>query len=260
MPLPAIHEPNPDNTRTRLLDAAEYLFTVEGYQATSLRQITQRAQANLAAVNYHFGSKEGLMQDVLRRRLDDLNADRLAVLDALEAAAQGAPLRPSQIITAYFGVLSGIASDENRGGPSFLRLLGRTLTQPEQFVQTFLTDRYSVVLDRYKQAFFKALPDVPKAEIVWRFHFMLGATAYALAGIDALRLVTDWEIEPHEESRHFERLIPRLLSFLLGGLRGALPEFTADGWATTPAAALAPPAAPVSSGAAPSLSLDASSL
>jgi hypothetical protein len=62
---------------------------------------------------------------------------------------------------------------------------------------------------------------VPKEEIVWRFHFMLGATSYAIAGIDTLRLVTDWETG--EIGNDLEQLQPRLMSFLLGGLRAPLP-------------------------------------
>ena len=81
-------------------------------------------------------------------------------------------------------------------------------------------------MERYKEALFKALPDVPKAEIVWRFHFMLGATSYAIAGTDALRLVTDWQIEEADAVDRIDRLVPRLMSFLLGGLRAPLPQYT----------------------------------
>ncbi|MPM70592.1 hypothetical protein SDC9_117547 [bioreactor metagenome] len=77
-----------------------------------------------------------------------------------------------------------------------------------------------------KEALFKALPDVPKAEIVWRFHFMLGATSYAIAGTDALRVVTDWQIEEADATDRLDRLVPRLMSFLLGGLRAPLPQFS----------------------------------
>ncbi|MBK9782991.1 MAG: hypothetical protein IPP59_01610 [Betaproteobacteria bacterium] len=69
-------------------------------------------------------------------------------------------------------------------------MLGRTLTDPSSLSAPFWPMSTPVWLIA-KEALFKALPDVPKAEIVWRFHFMLGATSYAIAGIDALRLVTD---------------------------------------------------------------------
>lgn len=213
------------DTRERILDAAEHLFMSHGYEGTSMRQITGEAGVNLAAVNYHFGSKESLMQEVFRRRLDWLNEERMRVLDELEREADGKPIKPSQIVDGFFGTLLRLADDEAHGGMTFLRLLGRTLTEPSEFIRTFLAHEYKEVVDRYKEALFKALPDVPKAEIVWRFHFMLGATSYAIAGTDALRLVTDWQIEADDATDRQDRLVPRLMSFLLGGLRAPLAQF-----------------------------------
>jgi len=218
------------DTRERILDAAERLFMAHGYEGTSMRQITGEASVNLAAVNYHFGSKEALMQEVFRRRLDWLNEERMRVLNELEAAAEGRAVKPSQIVDGFFGTLLRMAGDEKRGGMTFLRLLGRTLTEPSEFIRAFLAHEYKTVMERYKEALFKALPDVPKAEIVWRFHFMLGATSYAIAGTDALRLVTDWQIEDEDSTDRLDRLVPRLMSFLLGGLRSPLPQFS-DGLA-----------------------------
>ena len=213
------------DTRERILDAAERLFMAHGYDGTSMRQITGEAVVNLAAVNYHFGSKESLMQEVFRRRLDWLNEERLRVLDEMETAAEGQPLKPSQIVDGFFGTLLRLAGDESHGGMVFLRLLGRTHPEPSEFIRTFLADEYAGVMERYKQALFKALPDVPRAEIVWRFHFMLGATSYAIAGTDALRLVADWNIEELDTVDRIDLLLPRLMSFLLGGLRAPLPQF-----------------------------------
>ncbi|MEN9478744.1 MAG: hypothetical protein RLZZ298_139 [Pseudomonadota bacterium] len=213
------------DTRERILNAGERLFMAHGYEGTSMRQITSEAAVNLAAVNYHFGSKESLMQKVFRRRLDWLNEERMRVLGEMESAAAGKPLKPSQIVDGFFGTLLRMADDEERGGVTFLRLLGRTLTEPSEFIRTFLAHEYATVMDRYKEALFKALPDVPKADIVWRFHFMLGATSYAIAGTDALRLVTDWQIEEADAVDRVDRLVPRLMSFLLGGLRAPLPQY-----------------------------------
>ncbi|WP_295009097.1 TetR/AcrR family transcriptional regulator [uncultured Dechloromonas sp.] len=214
------------DTRERILDAGERLFMAHGYEGTSMRQITGEAGVNLAAVNYHFGSKEALMQEVFRRRLDWLNEERMRVLDLMEAEAEGKPLKPSQIVDGFFGTLLRMAGDEKRGGVTFLRLLGRTLTEPSEFIRAFLAHEYQVVMERYKEALFRSLPEVPKAEIIWRFHFMLGATSYAIAGTDALRLVTDWQIEDEDSIDRLDRLVPRLMSFLLGGLRSPLPQFS----------------------------------
>ncbi len=221
---------NPD-TRERILDAAERQFMEYGYEGTSMRMITSVAEVNLAAVNYHFGSKEGLLREVFRRRLTWLNSERLAVLDALEQQAHGAPLKPSQVLEAFFGTLLRIGEDESLGGMTFLRLLGRTLTDPSEFIRTVFASEYPEVIERYKLALFHAVPDVPKAEIVWRLHFMLGAMSYAIAGIDLLQVITSFELDniPGKDSGHkseARNLYERLMPFLLGGLRAPLPQFS----------------------------------
>ena len=93
------------DTRERILDAAERLFMAHGYDGTSMRMITGEAAVNLAAVNYHFGSKEMLMKEVFRRRLGWLNEERLRVLDEMEAPPPAMPLKPSQIVDGFFGTL-----------------------------------------------------------------------------------------------------------------------------------------------------------
>ena len=98
------------DTRIRILRAAELLFIEHGFEATTLRQITGKAGVNLAAVNYHFGSKDSLIEEVFRQRLGWLNEQCLKELDQLEAAADGAPLRPRQIVEAFFGVALKLAA------------------------------------------------------------------------------------------------------------------------------------------------------
>src|SRR5919109_2080649 len=91
----------PHETRTRILDAAEELFMLHGFEGTSMRQLTTKAEVNLAAVNYHFGSKDALIEAVFRRRLDPMNAARIAALDDLEK--EGRAPAPEAIIRAFVG-------------------------------------------------------------------------------------------------------------------------------------------------------------
>ena len=208
---------HPD-TRERILDAAEALFVEHGFEATTMRMITSRAGVNLASINYHFGSKEALIQDVFRRRLTWLNEERLNAPDRFEGPPKGSPLKPRQIVEAFFGVSLRMAADTERGGHTFMRLLGRTYTEPTAFVRQFLADEYAAVVPRFKQALFRSLPDVPPEEILWRFHFMLGAMSYAIGGTDALQLVAEYELDEKDPGALARRLMP----FLLGGLRAPL--------------------------------------
>lgn len=213
------------STREIILDTAEALFARQGHDGTSMRQITSEAGVNLAAVNYHFGSKEALVQAVLKRRLAVLNHERLRLLDELEAHAEGQPLKPSQIVDAFFGTLLRLAASPDHAGKNFLPLLERTMTDPTGFIRALVAEEYADVMERYQAALFKALPDVPRAEVIWRFQFMLGATSYAIAGTEVLRLAMGWGLEDTDQAHDPERLLPRLMSFLLGGLRAPLPHY-----------------------------------
>ena len=102
MPENELTKLNPD-TRERILDVAEHEFMSHGYEGTSMRMITSRAEVNLAAINYHFGSKEGLLREVFRRRLAWLNSERLSVLDALEARDSEAAAKAIQADIAWGG-------------------------------------------------------------------------------------------------------------------------------------------------------------
>ena len=133
-----------------------------GFDGTSMRMITGRAAVNLAAVNYHFGSKELLIQEVFRRRLTDLNTARVAMLDKLEAEAGDAPVKPSRIVDAFFGTALRMAADVDGGGYNFMRLLGRTYTEPNEFVRQFLAEEYAECVERFLAALYRALADVDR--------------------------------------------------------------------------------------------------
>lgn len=215
------------STRDTILDAAEQLFAMHGHDNTSMRQITSAASVNLSAVNYHFGSKDVLVQAVFQRRLRVLNDERLALLDELESNAKGEALKPSHVLEAFFSPLVLHACSPESDRRAFVPLLERSMSDPGGFIRAAIIDEHSEVFSRFRQALLKALPDVPEDEIIWRFHFMLGATSYAISGAEALRNAMDWPHPDQKEAESAQVLLQRLMSFLLGGLRAPLPNSSA---------------------------------
>jgi AcrR family transcriptional regulator len=191
-----------------------------GFEATSLRAITATAHVNLAAVNYHFGSKEELFESVLARRLDPMNQARVELLGRLEAEAAPRALDCEHVLTALLVPALALARDRDRGGNDFLRLLGRAYADPAPFVRRFLSEQYRAMIVRFKDAFARALPELPRRELSWRLHFIMGALSYTLAGTDALKLIA--ELAPGEAAND-ELLLQRLAPFLLAGLTAPLP-------------------------------------
>src|SRR5271166_5893361 len=123
-------------TKTRLLDTAERLFAQHGIEATSLRIITREAGVNLAAVNYHFQSKEALLHAVIARRLEPVNQRRLAMLDACEATAGNGPLPPHQVLDALLRpVLEMLSSPAKEFAPMMSRIFMESSDLTEKVFQ-----------------------------------------------------------------------------------------------------------------------------
>jgi AcrR family transcriptional regulator len=212
------------DTRERILAAAEEEFMARGFASTSLRTITSRAGVNLAAVNYHFGSKEALVREVFARHLGPLNQARIAHLARLEAEAGGTPLSPEKVIEAMVAPAMQVSRDPLRGGARFLRLLGRAFSEPADSMRELLPEQYRDVVLRFKAALVRALPELPEAELVWRMHFMFGAMSYSMAGNDALQLIATCEVKGADDA---EAIIARLIPFLTAGLQAPLPALQA---------------------------------
>jgi AcrR family transcriptional regulator len=204
-------------TRTRILDAAEELFMQHGFEATSMRLLTAKAGVNLAAVNYHFGSKLALIEAVFRRRLDPMNLARIAELDELEAQSRAAA--PEEIIRAFLSPTLELVEDAKGGGRNFIRLLGRAYTEPAKPVRQLIGQMHAPVMDRYKSALERALPHMPREELVWRMHFMFGTLAYTLAATDTVQLIAGCKPEDRYDARLLE---DRLAAFLNAGLNAPL--------------------------------------
>lgn len=215
----------PPSTKARIIEAAEHLFADSGIAATSLRHITARAGVNLAAVNYHFGSRDALIEAVYARRLQPLNDERLRRLDGLEASTPGSPLTLDAIIRAFIEPVLRISRDPALGGPLFIRLVGQSYTETSSRFERFFTGQYRVVLERFALALETALPDLGREEIYWRLHFMIGATAYTIADSQLLRLIAG-----SDHAEDVEVTLARLVPFLIAG-------FHAPAVAVPPAAA-----------------------
>src|SRR5581483_8261607 len=170
-------------TKDRILDAAERLFAREGLEATSLRAITAEANVNLAAVNYHFHSKDALIRAVIRRRIGPVNEKRLAMLDECEAAAGDGPLPLDSVIDAFVRPVLEISRSHAR---EFGPLMGRMYAEPSAFIERIYNEHLEDVVRRFVIAFKRALPDLPEVELLWRLHFSIGVMAHTMGAASLL--------------------------------------------------------------------------
>jgi AcrR family transcriptional regulator len=201
---------NPVDTKTRILDAAERLFAENGIAATSLRAITAAAGANLAAVNYHFQSKEALIHACCSRRLGPANERRLAMLDDAERRAGDGVPSLEEIVRAFTEPFL-----RDFMGQPFVALMGRMIIEPGDFAQRLLAAQMGEIARRFSAAMRRALPGLPEEDMYWRMFFAVGVLAHTLAKGQLVEVVSQGRCRPGD----IDAVVKRMATFLCAGLR-----------------------------------------
>ncbi len=191
------------DTKVRILDAAAKLFSEKGFDATSLRDITTEADVNLAAVNYHFQSKDTLVEATITRCSAPVNEKRLAMLDAA-----GPKPTVEQILEAFVGPV--LEQDFEPMAP----LMARVLASPETMQRVFKNHMESLSR-RFADAIGVALPDLSPAERMWRLHFVAGSMAHTVTRAPLLRDLFGGVLDFKDR----KLLIARLVKFAAAGFR-----------------------------------------
>ena len=197
------------------MDAAEILFAEKGFSETSLRLITSKAQVNLAAVNYHFGSKKSLIQAVFSRFLGPLCLSLDAELERRSVGDQ-----PAWTVESLLELLveQTLAVKPRSGNDLsiFMRLLGLAFSQSQGHLRRYLNEMYGKVFHRYMLLLHTAAPEIQPIELFWRVHFMIGAAAFSMSSIKALRAIVETEYQVHMTTEQVMRL---MVPFLAAGMR-----------------------------------------
>jgi AcrR family transcriptional regulator len=191
-----------NETKKRILDTAECLFGEYGYAATSLRHIISEARVNLAAVHYHFGSKQELLDQVILRKAGPLNAQRLALLDQFEMEASPKSASVEKVLEAF--IAPAVLMDKS---PEFIKLMGRV--HSEGLMPEIAQRRFQPMIDRFLGALRRALPDISMEDLAWKAHFALGAIA--------VTLLASPQTYPEAANESSSRIVQRLVAFLSGG-------------------------------------------
>ncbi|WP_017430466.1 TetR/AcrR family transcriptional regulator [Vreelandella jeotgali] len=208
------------DTMTRILDTAEVLFAERGFAETSLRHITSKAQVNLAAVNYHFGSKKALIQAVFSRYLDPFTGRFHAALDALEARYENRVI-PLEVLLENMATTVLAVPAERNSLKVFMRLLGLAYSQAQGHLRRHIQEQYGGVFTRFTELVRRATPDLPDAERFWRLHFMLGTVIFTLSGLDALKDIAE---QDYAEQVTVRDLVRRLRPVVVAAMNAPLPD------------------------------------
>lgn len=201
----------PSATKERLLDVAEKMFAEQGFDAVSVRALTTEAEANLAAVNYHFGSKEALIEAVVARHVEPVNRRRVELLEQIDTAGE----RCGEEIAAAFldPVLEAARdqSDDNR----FCKLMSRCLATRDDRISEVVVRQFPDVLARFVSVIRACYPAMSPDTAMMRLLFMAGAMAHSLFHHDKLAMVSEGRCEVPS----LETLREELVQFLAAGLK-----------------------------------------
>lgn len=204
------------DTVTKILDAAEELFAEHGFAETSLRTITAKADVNLAAVNYHFGSKKALIQAVFERFLTPFSQMIESGLDRHQKESPETPLSVEEILQNVARAIAGVSQGDRRRLSIFMRLAGLAYTQGQGHLRKFLQNEYRGIFRRLMSLITTATPDLQPVERFWRFHFMLGATAFTMSSMESLQAIVEHDFDTKSTE---EEIVALLLPFLAAGIR-----------------------------------------
>jgi len=164
--------------KDRLLDAAERLFAERGYHGVSIRDITDAAGADVALVNYHFGTKRALLTRVFERRAEILNRERMERLEAVRPAADGT-LDLEAVVNAFMEPLILRSARGGRGWKSYFALIAQVNNSPE--LSVLMTRHFDPVVHKFIEVLTAALPGADLRDVYWGYHFLTGALTLTFA-------------------------------------------------------------------------------
>lgn len=207
------------DTKQQILDAAEALFAEHGVEAVPLRRIIAEAGVNQAAIHYHFGSREALVQAVFARRFDPLNDERIQRLEELEARAGGGVPSIEDVLYAVVAPAFQV-SRETESGRRFRRLAGRLFTERPGYLRPIFNTLFSEVEQRFDAVIRRALPGLPESERAWRKHMAIGSMSYVLRELEWIHDCTGGLCDTTD----VESAIRHLVAFMAAGLKAPVTE------------------------------------
>ena len=194
------------NMREAILCAAEELFSTNGFNAVSVRDIARAAGANPGSVTYHFKTKDGLLLEIYRRHCGPMNLRRSELLAAAKRV-RDLQDRLEAIVRAYVLPAFSSGSDLAGGGARFTRLRAVMSAEGNEVARKIIAQTFDDTSHAFIDAIHESLPHVPRTEIVWRCHFLLGALYYSLVTPERVSRLSRGAADGSDAASAIEQLV-----------------------------------------------------
>ena len=203
-------------TSASIIKAAEALFAEQGFTETTVRQITSRADVNLAAINYHFGSKKGLIQAVAEKFLAPLCNELEAMLAQRQSATDAGQITLEELLEMLMRALLVVNSDNVNALSVFMRLLELSYMKNQEELREFLISRYQARLYPFIELIRADAAPMEADEFFWRLHFLLGSITFTLSNYHTLHAL---EKKEFHQGAEVEMILHRMIPVLSAGLQ-----------------------------------------
>jgi AcrR family transcriptional regulator len=200
------------DTKSRILDVAEELFSEQGLDRVSVRHITEAAKVNIASVSYHFGGKEELIAAVFERRISPVNEARIEALNKLEENNRTKSAKVEQVIEAFIRPAVECCQDDEKGAKAFGKLFGRCIAETRPELEQWLWKQFRPISSRMEEALTRALPHLSRADVFWRMKFTFGALHHWMLTKD--KFLPDWANKVDVEGQ-----MAKLVAFAAAGFK-----------------------------------------
>ena len=194
-----------EQTRERILDAAEALFADGGYEGTSIRDIADAARIGIAVVAYHFGPKEDLFDAVIARRAGVMNEQRAQALVDARAAAGIKWIEVATLVRAYVAPFVGYALQGTEGWRNYAVLMGRLANSPRG--TAVIARHYDATAQAYIGALIESLPGVDRLALIEGFMSMVSAMLFICASTGRLASLADTFGASPPDGQVFDNLV-----------------------------------------------------
>ncbi|WP_454694130.1 TetR/AcrR family transcriptional regulator [Achromobacter aegrifaciens] len=206
-----------DETRERMLDAAEELFGAHGFHGTSMRDVAVAIGCGIALVTYHFGTKDVLFSNVIKRRAAYMTHQRTLALDSARARAQGKPVSVEDIVSGYVWPFVERSAAGGKGWKNYSLFIARHANSPE-FAKV-IDEHYDPVARQYLNELERTFPTMPQTDLYYAFSLMVGGMVSIVAEPGRVENLSSGLVKASDVEAAFKRMLP----FFSAGFRALVP-------------------------------------
>ncbi len=207
-------------TREKIMESAEILFADHGYEGTSLRGIMAHADVSISLINYHFGTKEGLLRAIFESKTEPLSKQRRDWIRA--AAAIKSPTQLEEMLRGYF-LPSFRNSLRHQRTNHFMRLVGRIGSDRSEIAREMMREFFDGFQRDFIETLKPVLPHLNEKELYWRLHCLLCILTHTMNNPRRIYELSNGACDFTKVDEAFDHLLP----FLVEGLRAPAPKASA---------------------------------